>query len=82
VLANKWRRITFFYTTGEHLLQAQVVNDLVVQDDERRILWQALRERAVQEQSYSADTTSETDLDPKLLATLLGIKDLLIENDV
>lgn len=81
VLANKWRRITFFYTTGEHLLQAQVVNDLVVQDDERRILWQALRERAVHEQSYSADTTSETDLDPKLLAALLGIKDLLIEND-
>jgi hypothetical protein len=81
--AKTWRRITFFYTTGEHLLQAQTVSDLVVQDDERRILWQALRDRAVQDQSYSTDVASDkdSDLDPKLLAALLGIQGLLDNKD-
>ena len=43
ILAETWRRITFLYTTGEYLLQAKTVNDLVVQSDERQLLWQALR---------------------------------------
>jgi hypothetical protein len=28
ILAHKWRRITFLYTTGEYLLNAETVNDL------------------------------------------------------
>jgi len=46
IMAKSWRRITFFYTTGEYLLAAKTVNDLIVNTDERRLLWQALRERA------------------------------------
>src|SRR4030066_669560 len=46
ILAETWRRITFLYTTGEYLLGATTVNHLVVQSDERQLLWQALRERA------------------------------------
>ncbi|MBE3066975.1 MAG: hypothetical protein IMZ73_06035, partial [Chloroflexi bacterium] len=53
--AEKWKRLTFLYTTGEYLLKAQTLNDLVVQSDERQLLWQSLRERAENEQLYKAD---------------------------
>jgi hypothetical protein len=46
--AERWRRITFFYTTGEYLLGARTVEDLVVETEERPILWRALRERITQ----------------------------------
>lgn len=71
--ADTWRRITFLYTTGEYLLQAKTVNDLVVQSDERQLLWQALRERAVQ--GYSTKELPEVDLPDEVLAILLGIKE-------
>ncbi len=73
VLAETWRRITFLYTTGEYLLQAKTVNDLVVQSDERQLLWQALRERA--SQGYGSPELSELDLPDDVLAMLLGIKE-------
>ena len=75
VLADKWRRITFLYTTGEYLMKASTVNDLIVQSDERQLLWQALRERATRSQVYQAAEMPDLDLDPILLATLLGIKE-------
>jgi hypothetical protein len=74
VLADKWRRITFFYTTGEYLLSAETVGELVVQTEERELLWKALRERANQAQSYSAANLDNLDLDPVLLAGLLGLQ--------
>jgi hypothetical protein len=55
VKAENWRRITFLYTTGEYLLNAKTVNDLVVQGEERPLLWRSLRERAVNGQQYHAD---------------------------
>lgn len=73
ILAEGWRRITFFYTTGEHLLNAQTLRDLVVQSDERQLLWQALRERLAQSQQYQTQELPEIDLDPAVLAALLGI---------
>jgi hypothetical protein len=75
VKAEKWRRITFLYTTGEYLLNAKTVNDLVVQGEERPLLWRSLRERAVNDQQYHADLP-ELDVDPQMLASLLGIKEL------
>ncbi|MBN2549138.1 MAG: hypothetical protein JXB15_08275 [Anaerolineales bacterium] len=79
IAAESWRRITFLYTTGEYLLQAHTINDLVVPTDERPILWNALRERLSQAESYHsapAVQPPELDLDPTLLAALLGIHDL------
>ena len=73
ILADTWRRITFLYTTGEYLLQAKTVNDLVVQSDERQLLWQALRERA--SQGYGTPELPEVDLPEQVLALLLGIKE-------
>jgi hypothetical protein len=75
IQAGKWRRITFLYTTGEYLLNARSVNDLVVADEERQLLWQALRERASQAQEYRIDESLNVDLEPEILAALLGIHD-------
>lgn len=72
--AGKWRRITFFYTTGEYLRQARTVTDLVVQSEERRLLWNALRERATIEQNYSIGPDANPEIDPTLLAEILGLK--------
>jgi hypothetical protein len=73
ILADNWHRITFLYTTGEYLLQAKTVNDLVVHSDERQLLWQALRERAAQ--AYGSDLLPEVDLPEEVLSLLLGIKE-------
>ena len=75
VVADKWKRLTFLYTTGEYLLKAQTLNDLVVQSDERQLLWQSLRERATQEQTYQTDLP-EADIPPDVLIALLGIKEV------
>ncbi len=75
VTADKWRRLTFLYTTGEYLLKAQTLNDLVVQSDERQLLWQSLRDRATQSQTYQADLP-EAEIPPEVLMALLGIKEV------
>lgn len=71
VRAEKWRRITFFYTTGEYLLRARTVNDLVVQSEERQVLWKALRDRLAREETYQVEDIA---LDEQMLALLLGIE--------
>jgi hypothetical protein len=45
--AGRWRRITFLYTTGERLLHARSMDDLVIHDRQRDIIWKALRDRSV-----------------------------------
>ncbi len=74
ILADKWKRLTFLYTTGEYLLRAQTLNDLVVQSDERALLWQSLRERAENAQHYHTDLP-EAEIPPEALAALLGIRE-------
>lgn len=75
IVADKWKRITFLYTTGEYLLKAKTLNDLVVDGDERQVLWRSLRERAENEQLYKTDLP-DVDIPPEVLITLLGIKDV------
>ena len=74
VESEKWRRLTFLYTTGECLLQARALRDLVVDSDERALLWRSLRERAQNSQAYSA-SLPEVDVPESVLQALLGIKD-------
>jgi hypothetical protein len=74
VIADQWKRLTFLYTTGEYLLKAKRVNDLVVDGDERQVLWQSLRERADNAQLYKTDLP-EADIPPEVLMALLGIKE-------
>jgi len=72
IQAGSWRRITFLYTTGEMLRNAQTVKDLVVRDDERAILWQSLRDRAMTSGQYQSGELPEDTftLDAALLAML------------
>jgi hypothetical protein len=77
VVAEKWRRLIFLYTTGEYLLKAVTLNDLVVRSEQRASLWQTLRERAELDHGYKLDLPE--DVDPEVLRELLGIKDLQAE---
>jgi hypothetical protein len=71
--SEKWKRLTFLYTTGEYLLNAKSLNDLVVDGDERHILWKSLRERAENEQLYKTDLP-DAGIPAEVLIALLGIK--------
>lgn len=75
IMADKWKRLTFLYTTGEYLLKAKTLNELVVQSDERQLLWKSLRERAENEQVYKTNLPEDT-IPAEVLAALLGIKEL------
>lgn len=75
VRTDKWKRLTFLYSTGEYLLNAKTLNDLVVEGEERNMLWKNLRERAENDQLYQVDLP-EADIPPEVLMALLGIKDL------
>jgi len=74
ISADKWKRLTFLYSTGEYLLNAKLLNELVIKSEEREILWRNLRERAKNKQIYKADLP-ETDLPPEILMVLLGINE-------
>ncbi len=74
IVADKWKRLTFLYTTGEYLLKARTLNDLVVDSGERAVLWRSLRERAESSQLYKTDLP-EADLPPEVLIALPGIKE-------
>jgi hypothetical protein len=61
--SRAWRRVTFVYTTGEKLLAATELNDLIVQSPERERLWQALRDRGLAaERQYERQPGGEIDL--------------------
>ncbi len=74
ILAESWRRITFLYTTGEYLLRAATLNELIIHSDERQLLWQALRERATQQ--YYQQDLPDFDIPDEVLGLLLGIKEV------
>ena len=75
IVTDKWKRLTFLYSTGEYLLNAKTLNDLVVDGEERQTLWRNLRERAENEILYKTDLP-EVDIPPEVLMALLGIKEL------
>lgn len=80
IKTDKWKRLTFLYSTGEYLLNAKTLNDLVVEGEERNLLWKSLRERAENEQLYKVDLPP-ADLPPEILIALLGIKELSADYD-
>jgi hypothetical protein len=62
-------------------LNAKLLNDLVVQNEEREILWKNLRERAENEQLYKTNLP-EADIPPEILMILLGIKETHVDYDI
>ncbi|HSG44576.1 MAG TPA: hypothetical protein VLA72_15615 [Anaerolineales bacterium] len=75
VKSEKWKRLAFLYTTGEYLLKAKSLNDLVMNGDERLLIWHSLCERAENSQLYKSDLP-EADIPPEVLIALLGIKEV------
>ena len=78
ILADKWKRITFLYTTGALFFSAKVINDLVVKESERKILWHSLREKASKSDLYSGRDLPEMELSRDvliMLGDLHGIND-------
>jgi hypothetical protein len=77
ILAGRWLRVTFLYTTGEYLAKARKIADLVVHSDERLVLWRSLRERALHGGRYQAQDLPEIPIDPLVLEMLgaLMVKD-------
>lgn len=68
ILAGDWKRITFFYTTGELLAKAKTIADLQVPAEERGVLYRAIREKAINEQGYDTRETPDLPIDLQLLA--------------
>jgi hypothetical protein len=56
-------------------MNAETVNDLVIHSEERQVLWRALRERAQRSQTYAMADLPDLDLDPQVMAMLLGFLD-------
>ena len=74
--AGRWHRITFLYTTGANLSKAGTIQDLVVRDDQRDLLWRSLRERLSKPNSYNtggALPPIELDVDLEVLLTAFGM---------
>jgi hypothetical protein len=70
ILTGKWKRITFLYTTGELVVAADSINDLVVRSEERQLLWRSLRERALKSGQYHPAELPEMVVDPLILMML------------
>lgn len=75
VLAQKWKRLTFLYTTGKHLLGAKELSDLVVRDSERTQLWHSIREHAEKGNQYQENMVESFSLEisPEMLFFINGM---------
>lgn len=73
ILAGKWKRFTFLYTTGEYFVKARHLTDLTVSSGERRRLWKALRERGCCLPAYQTDPAMDDEIPMEVLSSLLGI---------
>jgi hypothetical protein len=81
IQANTWKRITFFYTLGNLVNQAKIINDLVVSSDERDILWKTICERGLA--GYSENHDDSTHLtDPEMLKLLQQVITLNMDLDL
>ena len=73
IISTQWRRITFFYTLGEHLNHASEINQLMMGSTERELLWSALRERNLPAEKQYQSAPHLPALDLALLCQLGGL---------
>ncbi len=81
IRAEKWKRVTFFYTTGEYLIRAQSLRDLIIYDGERQTLWLALKERANQTNDNLKGNAPQVDLDVETIEQILGLQDFFTDSN-
>ncbi len=72
IKATNWKRITFLYTTGKSLMEANLVNDLVIRSEERSMLWRSIRERIGTDNSSVSSPEENFDIPDGQLLELLG----------
>lgn len=82
IKAATWKRITFLFTTGALFNCAETVNDLVVRDEERSILWRKLRGRTKDASAYKAGQSLEVPLSPEVIDLLLRLNNTIPDNDL
>lgn len=82
IKAGSWKRITFLFTTGDLFNRAETVNDLVVNTEERAILWKKLRERGQESSSYKAGEVQDVNLSDELLDLLFGLNNAIPDHDL
>lgn len=81
IKAEKWKRITFFYTTGELFNRARSINDLVMRSDDRELLWKTIRERDQQKSQYTTISQPDLSIDPSTFEMLLNLDPLFPASD-
>jgi len=79
IRAEKWKRITFLYTTGMYLSKAETINDLVIHSEERKLLWRNLKEKAAKFQTKSGLNEENIELNENI-QIMLGDLHLISEN--
>lgn len=72
IQATNWKRITFLYTTGKSLKEANQVNDLVIRSEERSLLWRSIRERIGTDNSSVSSSEENFDMPDGQLLEILG----------
>ncbi len=72
ISTTTWKRITFFYTTGKALMEAKIVNDLVIRSDERSILWRSIRERLGDDQEPQQPGSDDFEMTDAQLMAIFG----------
>jgi hypothetical protein len=72
IAADRWRRLTFIYTTGDHLLQAVNIRDLAIRNEEKGLIWNALRERSASSNQYLGQSAGNFSIDPEILPFIEG----------
>jgi hypothetical protein len=71
ILADRWKRFLFFYTSGEKMFTASTLHDLAITGSEREILWKSLRERRENDPEFFRSTEKKEEI-PEQLMFLLG----------
>ena len=64
-----WKRVARA-APGGYLPQAETINHPAAHNEDRKLLWRALRERALHSGDYRTDELPVLPLDPQLLAFL------------
>lgn len=81
ISSNAWKRICFLYTFGELLNKAVIVNDLVVKNEERNILWQKLRDKGEHPSVYNSGKPGELLMDDALLQFIINLNQTIETDD-
>ena len=73
IVADEWKRFTFFYTTGSRIMSAESIRGLAMNTKERNELWRVLREREEEYGKSNGDISKDFPEElPNELLFLLG----------